>query len=102
MGAPRWVGGIGVAAAVAVSYYLAAYVSLSGLFFYQSEGVTLFWAAAGISSGVLIGFGSRARWPVVAGIFVGAFLIPLVTGRGGDCPLRGQRFGFRARRWRSF
>jgi signal transduction histidine kinase len=79
MGAPRWVGSIGVAAAVGVSYYLAAYVSLSGLFFYQSEGVTVFWAAAGISSGVLIGFNSRARWPVVAGIFVGAFLIPLVV-----------------------
>ena len=79
MGAPRWVGSLGVAAAVGVSYYLAAYVSLSGLFFYQSEGVTVFWAAAGISSGLLIGFGSRARWAVVAGVFVGAFLIPLVV-----------------------
>jgi hypothetical protein len=79
MRAPRWVGSIGFAAAVAASYYLAAYLSLSGLFFYQSEGVTVFWAAAGISSGLLIGFGSRARWPVIAGIFVGAFLIPLVV-----------------------
>lgn len=79
MGASRWVGSIGVAAAVGVSYYLAAYVSLSGLFFYQSEGVTVFWAAAGISSGLLIGFGSRARWPVVTGVFVGAFLIPFVV-----------------------
>jgi signal transduction histidine kinase len=52
---------------------------LSGLFFYQSEGVTVFWAAAGISSGLLIGFGSRARWPVVTGVFVGAFLIPFVV-----------------------
>jgi hypothetical protein len=42
MGAPRWVGSIGVAAAVGVSYYLAAYVSLSELFFHQSEGVTVF------------------------------------------------------------
>jgi signal transduction histidine kinase len=79
MGGPRWAGSIGIAAAVGVSYYLAAYVSLSGLFFYRSEGVTVFWAAAGISSGLLIGFGSRARWPVVAGVFVGAFLIPLVV-----------------------
>ena len=83
MGAPRWVGTIGVAASVGISYYLVAYLSLSGLFFYQSEGVTVFWAAAGISSGLLIGFGSRARWPVIAGVFVGAFLIPLVVlGRG--------------------
>jgi len=27
----------------------------------------------------MIGFGSRARWPVIAGVFVGAFLIPLVV-----------------------
>jgi integral membrane sensor domain MASE1 len=56
---------------------------LSGLFFFQSEGITIFWAAAGISSGLLIGFGSRARWSIIAGIFVGAFLIPFVVlGRG--------------------
>jgi MASE1 len=83
MGAPRWVGTIGVASAVGVSYYLVSRLSLSGLFFYPSEGVTVFWAAAGISSGLLIGFGSRARWHVVAGVFVAAFLVPLVVlGRG--------------------
>jgi hypothetical protein len=27
----------------------------------------------------LIGFGSRARWPIIAGVFVAAFLIPLVV-----------------------
>ena len=79
----RWVGSIGLAAAVGVSYYVVAYLSLTGLFFYQSEGVTVFWAAAGISSGLLIGFGSRARWPVLVGVFVAAFLIPFVVlGRG--------------------
>jgi signal transduction histidine kinase len=79
MGERRWVGGAGLAAAVGVLYYLVAYLSLTGLFFYQSEGVTVFWAAAGISSGLLIGFGSRARWPVVAGVFAAAFLIPFVV-----------------------
>lgn len=79
----RWVGSIGLAAAVGVSYYVVAYLSLTGLFFYQSEGVTVFWAAAGISSGLLIAFGSRARWPVLVGVFVAAFLIPFVVlGRG--------------------
>jgi integral membrane sensor domain MASE1 len=53
------------------------------VFFLASEGITLFWAAAGISSGLLIGFGSRRRWAVVAGIFLGAFAIPLfILGRG--------------------
>lgn len=83
MGEHRWVRCVGLAAAVAVSYYLVAYLSLTGLFFFKSEGVTVFWAAAGISSGLLIALGSRARWPVVAGIFVAAFLIPFaVLGRG--------------------
>jgi signal transduction histidine kinase len=79
MGARRGFGSVGLAVTIAVAYYLVAYLSLSGLFFYHSEGVTVFWAAAGISSGLLIGFGFRARWPVIAGVFVGAFLIPLVV-----------------------
>jgi signal transduction histidine kinase len=83
MGERRWVGSVGLAAAVGVSYYLVAYLSLTGVFFYESEGVTVFWPAAGISSGLLIVFGSRARWPVVVGVFFGALLIPLtVLGRG--------------------
>jgi hypothetical protein len=50
MGAPRWLDSIGLAVAIAVVYYLVARLSLSGLFFFQSEGVTVFWAAAGVSS----------------------------------------------------
>jgi signal transduction histidine kinase len=83
MGQHRWVGGIGLAAAVGVLYYIVAYLSLTGLFFYRSEGITVFWAAAGISSGLLIGFGSRARLPIVAGVFVAAFLIPFVVLKRG-------------------
>jgi signal transduction histidine kinase len=83
MGEQRWVASVGLAAAVAVLYYLVAYLSLTGLFFYQSEGVTVFWAAAGISSGLLISCGSRARRPVLAGVFVAAFLIPLIVLRRG-------------------
>ena len=79
MGERRWLGSVGLAIGVAASYYLIAYLSLNGLFFYQSEGVTVFWAAAGISSGLLIGFGPIARWPIVAGVFVGAFFIPFVV-----------------------
>jgi integral membrane sensor domain MASE1 len=79
MAARAWFGSVGLAVAIAAAYYVVAYLSLSGIFFYQSEGVTVFWAAGGVSSGLLIGFGSRARWPVIAGVFVGAFLIPLVV-----------------------
>ena len=83
MGARGSLGSIGLAVAIAVVYYLVGRLSLSGLFYFQSEGVTVFWAAAGISSGLLLGFGSRARWPVIAGVFVGALLIPLgVLERG--------------------
>ena len=82
MGEHRWVGSVSLADAVGVLYYLVAYLSLSELFYYQSEGVTVFWAAAGFPRD-FIGFGSCARWPIVAGVFVAAFLIPLVVlGRG--------------------
>ena len=74
----RWVGSVGLAAAVGSTYFLVAYLSLSGMFFLASEGITLFWAAAGISSGLLIALGSPARWPVVAGVFLAAFAIPFI------------------------
>jgi hypothetical protein len=80
----RWAGSVGVAAAVGSAYFLAAYLSLTGMFFLASEGITLFWAPAGISSGVLIALAtSPARWPAVAGAFVAAFAVPFVIlGRG--------------------
>ncbi len=79
----RWGGSVGLAAAVGSTYFLVAYLSLSGMFFLASEGITLFWAAAGISSGLLIALGSPARWPVVAGVFLAAFAIPfIILGRG--------------------
>lgn len=54
----RWLGSIGIAIAVGSIYFLVAFLSLRGVFFLASEGITLFWAAAGISSGLLIGLGS--------------------------------------------
>jgi signal transduction histidine kinase len=72
----QWVRRLGLAAAVGLTYFLVAYVSLSGMFFLPAEGITLFWAAAGISSGTLIALGSPARWQVAAGVLVAAFAIP--------------------------
>jgi signal transduction histidine kinase len=80
----QWVGSVGLAAAVGSVYFLVAYLSLTGMFFLSSEGITLFWAPAGISSGLLIAIGgSPARWSVLIGVFVAAFAVPLVIlGRG--------------------
>ena len=64
----RWAGSIGLAAAVSLAYFLAALLSY-GLSL-QSEGLAVFWPASGVSSGILIALGSRARWPVVGGVIV--------------------------------
>ena len=61
----RWVGGIGLAAAVGLAYFLAAALSVRLLL--KPEGVAVFWPAAGLSSGLLIVL-RRARWPVLAGV----------------------------------
>src|SRR5690242_16195180 len=62
----RWVGDIGLAAAVGVAYFLVAHNSV-GLVL-ESTGVAVFWPAAGITSGSLIALGPRARWPLAAGV----------------------------------
>jgi signal transduction histidine kinase len=66
--ARRWAEGIGLAAAVGLAYFLAAFLSY-GLSL-ASEGLAVFWPASGVSSGFLIALGSRARWPVVSGVIV--------------------------------
>src|SRR3974390_2028074 len=66
--ARQWVRGIGLAAAVGLVYFLAA--SFSVRLVLNPDGVAVFWPAAGISSGVLIALGPRARWPVAAGAFI--------------------------------
>jgi integral membrane sensor domain MASE1 len=64
----RWAVSIGLAAAVGLTYFLTALLSY-GLSL-QSEGLAVFWPASGVSSGILIALGSRARWPVVSGVIV--------------------------------
>jgi signal transduction histidine kinase len=61
----RWAGPIGIAVAVGIVYFLAARLSL--VLLTKPEGVAVFWPAAGVSAGVMIGLGSRARWPVIFG-----------------------------------
>ncbi len=74
----RCASGIALAAAVSVAYFLAAQLSLRLLM--QPEGVAVFWLPGGITSGVLIAFGPRARWPVAAGAVAGDVLPSLLSG----------------------
>ena len=62
----RWGRSIGLTAAVGLVYFLTAKFSVRLIV--EPSGVAVFWPAAGISSGILIALGSRARWPVLAGV----------------------------------
>jgi signal transduction histidine kinase len=76
--AHRWTSSLGLAVAVGVGYFFAARLSLALLT--KPDGVAVFWPAAGISAGVLIGLGSNARLPVVAG----AMAATIVANLSGD------------------
>lgn len=75
----RWTGGIALAAAIGAAYFLAAQLSLGLLM--KPDGVAVFWPAAGISSGVLIALGPRARWPVAAGAMAATIVANLMGDR---------------------
>src|SRR5215472_16535810 len=60
--------GIGLAVAIGLAYFLAAFLSYHLAL--QPEGLAVFWPASGVSSGLLIALGPRARWPVVSGVIV--------------------------------
>ena len=72
----RWLIGAGLAVAVGVAYFLAGRLGV-GLIL-KPEGVAVFWPAAGISSGVLIALGSRARWPVAVGVIAATVVVHLL------------------------
>jgi integral membrane sensor domain MASE1 len=74
----RWAGSIGLTVAVGIVYFLSARLSLALLT--KPEGVAVFWPAAGVSAGVLIALGSRARWPVV----VGTMIATIAANLSGD------------------
>jgi signal transduction histidine kinase len=71
-----WVGSIGLAAAVGLAYFLTAKFSVRLIV--EPAGVAVFWPAAGISSGLLIALGPRARWPVLAGVVVATVATHLI------------------------
>ena len=70
---------IALGVAVAIVYFVAARLSL--VLLTKPEGVAVFWPAAGISAGVLIALGRRARWPVVAGTMAATIVANLLGDR---------------------
>jgi integral membrane sensor domain MASE1 len=80
--ARRWVNSIWLAVAIGVAYFFAARLSVGLLL--EPEGVAVFWPAAGVSSGVLIALGPRARWPMTAGVTAATVVIHQVVA---DSPL---------------
>jgi len=85
----RWARSVGLAAAVGLAYFLAALLSYS--LSLESEGLAVFWPASGVSSGLLIALGSRARWPVVGGVIIAVVADHLIMAD----PLRvGITFAF--------
>lgn len=75
----NWLAGIGLAIAVGSAYFLVARLSLGLLM--KPDGVAVFWPAAGISSGVLIALGSRARAFVALGAVIGTIPANLLGDR---------------------
>ena len=76
---PPWVISACLAVAVAISYFLAARLSLALLI--KPDGVAVFWPAAGVSAGVLIGLGAKARLPVIVGVMAATIAANLLGDR---------------------
>ncbi len=76
---PPWAIAVAVTVAVAIAYFLAARLSLALLL--KTDGVAVFWPAAGLASGALIAAGTAARRPVIVGVMIATFLANLLGDR---------------------
>jgi len=74
----HWVISACLAVAVAITYFLAARFGLALL---APDGVAVFWPAAGISAGVLIGVGTRTALPVITGVMSATVVANLLGDR---------------------
>lgn len=75
----RLVSAAWLAVIVGVAYFLSARLGLFLLT--QPDGVAVFWPAAGVSAGILIALGRRARWPVAAGVIAATIVANLTSDR---------------------
>src|SRR5215467_1431053 len=73
-----WFWGVKVAVATGIAYFLAGRL---GLVLLVEPGMAVFWPASGISAGVLIALGPRARLPVAVAVFVASTVCGLSIGR---------------------
>jgi PAS domain S-box-containing protein len=76
----RWtspVAAIGLIAAVGVAYFSAARLSLVLL----TDGVAVFWPAAGVAAGAMIALGSAARLPVALAVMAATVVANLMGDR---------------------
>ena len=76
---PPWIISACLAVAVGIAYFLAARLSLALLT--NPDGVAVFWPAAGVSAGVLIGLGPKARLPVIVGVMAATITANLLGDR---------------------
>jgi signal transduction histidine kinase/ActR/RegA family two-component response regulator len=65
--------------ALGIAYFLAAELSLALIL--ETDGVAVFWPAAGIAAGALISIGSAARFPVIVGVMAANILANLLGDR---------------------
>jgi PAS domain S-box-containing protein len=76
---PAWLVSVLLATAFAAAYFLAARLSLALLT--KPDGVAVFWPAAGIAAGTLIGFGPRLRLPIALGVAAASAAASLLSDR---------------------
>src|SRR4029079_1730539 len=68
-----------ICVAVAITFFLAARLSLALV--EKSDGVAVFWPAAGVATGFLLALGPAARWPVAVGVAAATFAVNLLGDR---------------------
>jgi integral membrane sensor domain MASE1 len=69
---------IGLAAGVGVGYFYAARLGLALL---TTDGVAVFWPAAGLAAGTMIALGPRSRVPVALGVMAATIVANLMGDR---------------------
>src|SRR5262245_52703149 len=74
----RWIDLVGLTIALGIAYFLAARLSL---YLILPDGVAVFWPAAGVSAGVLVGLGPQVRLPVIVGTMVATVVANLLGDR---------------------
>jgi hypothetical protein len=73
-----WLGAVGILVVVGIAYFLAA---RCGIVIGVSQGVPIFWPAAGIAVGAFITLGPNARLPAAVAVVAAAIASGILIGR---------------------